>query len=112
VIKNYTPHTLTILLEDGRTVSIPSSGTARVEMSPPVLLYTVDCDGTPVPVLRTEVAGKVFGLPEREPGVFLVVSLLTVRAAPTRDDLLIPNGVVRDRQGRVIGCRSLAIPAR
>lgn len=56
--------------------------------------------------------GEVTGLPEPEPGVLLIVSMLVQQACPGRDDLVIPSGVIRDDAGVIIGCRSLGRPPR
>ena len=51
---------------------------------------------------------EVEGLPEPKKDTYYVVSALVAGAAKNRNDLLIPNDIVRDDQGRIIGCRSLA----
>lgn len=61
-------------------------------------------DGIPVALTRyTDVAG----LPDPEPGVYLIVSILVVQAmAGKRHDLLSPDtggGAVRDDKGQIIG---------
>lgn len=41
-----------------------------------------------------------------------VVSRLVAEAVPERRDLVVPHGLVRDGQGRVVGCAQLAqVPA-
>ena len=51
---------------------------------------------------------EIEGLPEPKENTYYVVSALVAGAAKNRNDLLIPNDTVRDDQGRIIGCRSLA----
>ena len=51
---------------------------------------------------------EVEGLPEPKKDTYYVVSALVAGAAKNRNDLLIPNDIVRDEKGRIIGCRSLA----
>ena len=51
---------------------------------------------------------EVEGLPEPKENTYYIVSALVAGAAKNRNDLLIPNDIVRDDQGRIIGCRSLA----
>ena len=51
---------------------------------------------------------EVEGLPEPKKDTYYVVSALVAGAAKNRDDLLIPNDIIRDEEGRIIGCRSLA----
>lgn len=103
-IVNLTPHEIKIVLETG-TISIPSTGIARVESK------TVPCgqvDG--IPVTKTTF-GKVEGLPAEEDGVSYIVSRIVATAAlrenPGRMDLFVPGLQVRDEAGNVIGCKSL-----
>ena len=51
---------------------------------------------------------EVEGLPEPKKDTYYVVSALVASAAKDRKDLLIPNELVRDEKGRVIGCKNLA----
>jgi len=51
---------------------------------------------------------EVEGLPEPKENTYYIVSALVAGAAKNRNDLLIPNDTVRDEEGRIIGCRSLA----
>ncbi|HLU45236.1 MAG TPA: hypothetical protein VKZ67_09500, partial [Natronosporangium sp.] len=41
---------------------------------------------------------------DQQPGVLLIVSRMVAEAAPHRRDLVIPHGLLRDSQGRVVGC--------
>lgn len=50
--------------------------------------------------------GDITGLPSEQPGVWYVVSALTLTAAPQRGDLLVPALPVRDSGGRIVGCRA------
>lgn len=47
-------------------------------------------------------------MPDEEPGTFFIVSRLVKQAFPNRRDLLVPNEIVRDDDGNIIGCRSLS----
>ena len=53
--------------------------------------------------------GKVTDLPDKADGIFYIVSGLVASALPDRDDLLIPHDLIRDDQGRVIGCKGLRV---
>lgn len=103
-IINLTPHTVTILAEDGSTIKeIPSSGIARCVTTRE---RAGEIEG--VPINRT-VFGEVEGLPAPSEGVYFVVSAITAKALKgVRDDLLITDDAVRDEQGRIVGCRALA----
>lgn len=90
-IINLTPHTITIIDDNGNVVgSYESAGLARVDSLP---------------------LGDVVGLPEPEDGTVYVVSVLVAERLPHRTDLRVPGGQVRDGDGRIIGCRSLAEPS-
>lgn len=57
--------------------------------------------------------GEPEGLPAYKPGTYYIVSTLTANAAKESgrktEDLLIPNGMVRDDDGNIIGCTSFAV---
>lgn len=97
---NLTPHTLNVHA-NGDVVSIaPSGEIARVSS---VSVEAGSIDG--IPTVRTEL-GEVTGLPKPQEGVFLIVSGMVASAAP-RSDVLSPGDLVRDENGRPIGCRGL-----
>lgn len=102
-IINLTPHTIHIMPDgpDGQITTIPSSGEARAQT-------TREKAGTinGIQVYRTRF-GAVEGLPESQEGTTYIVSSITAQAVPHRDDVFIPDDIVRDEQGRVIGCRAL-----
>lgn len=103
-ITNLTPHTLTILVSDDETRSIPPSGTvARCSAS-----STPAGDHDGIPLARTSY-GAVTDLPEPQDGVLYVVSGLVRAAVPSRTDVASPGELVRDPDGRVIGCRNLVV---
>ena len=52
--------------------------------------------------------GKTTDLPEKVEGVYLIVSRMILEANKDRDDLLVPNELVRDETGNIVGCKSLA----
>lgn len=104
-IINLTPHALNIVVGD-HTVTIPPSGVvARVDVTRTVA-ETLTVDGVEVPVNATTY-GAVVGLPDPEPDTMYVVSALVAQAAK-RPDVLVPDDLVRDEEGRVIGARALA----
>jgi len=51
---------------------------------------------------------EVKPFPEEEEGIFYTVSLMVAQALPTRRDLLVPVGQVRDATGKITGCKGLA----
>lgn len=110
MIRNLTPHPVTIYGENGEVLAaFESEGKDAIPRVREEHIFdgTITVDGVPVPVYRVQYT-KVGNLPPKRPGVNLIVSMLTAQAAePDRDDLLVPIGQVRDEQGRIIGCRGL-----
>lgn len=101
---NLTPHAITICLLDGKRVEIPASGQiARVATT----REPAGCIGG-VPAFVTR-AGEVTGLPEPVEGTVYIVSTM-VRNHPAvayRRDVCSPGGLIRDEEGRIIGCDGL-----
>ena len=103
-IINLTPHTINIVNEENKiTRTIESSGIVRLSQETKV---SGKIDGV---TISESIFGQSEGLPGSELGIFYVVSRLVLAAHPERDDLLVPNELVRDEKGRILGCRSLAI---
>lgn len=51
--------------------------------------------------------GRVTGLPDPSPGTLLITSRPVAMAA-RRPDVVCPHDLIRDAQGRIIGCKALA----
>lgn len=101
-ILNLTPHVINVHTPDG-VVDIPTTGTvARLASTPPEPCGEVA--GIPVVRMRT---GDPVDLPEPVEGAFLVVSTMVRAACPDRTDLLSPGPLVRDSEGRPVGCDGL-----
>ena len=101
-IINMTPHSIN-LLQDGAYVEYPPCGTVpRVSTMP----SPIDGD-YPFEAVKVEY-GDVQDLPEPEPDTILIVSKMTADARPLRKDLWYPYSLVRDDQGRIVGCDALA----
>lgn len=62
-----------------------------------------------IPVISVEY-GEIENLPEPKEDTYLIVSALVASAGKQRgrNDLLIPARLVRDENGRIIGCLALA----
>lgn len=108
---NLTPHDLVLVSEDGNVLAtIPSSGVARASQTDEPV-GELEVEGHAIAVVKT-VFGDTIDLPEPTEGVAYVVSIITANAARAQgrsiDDLLITSGLVRDDQGRIIGCTRLA----
>lgn len=112
---NKTPHPVTL----GSITHSPVGSPARVSTSEETVdtlalgcpVHGMDdpecCDHYEVVQVIKSVLGEVTDLPDPQPGVCLIVSRLVASACPDRYDLLVPARLVRDDQGRVIGCSAL-----
>jgi hypothetical protein len=99
-IVNLTPHAVVVI--DG-PIFQPSGTVARVSTS---CVEVGSIDGV---VLVSTQFGEVEGLPEPQKGIRFIVSRVVLAACPNRRDLMVPNELVRDDQGRPIGCRNFAV---
>lgn len=107
---NMTPHSITIYDEDGATplVTVPSSGMVRVAET----IRTISDGDGQVPLVEiVRDPDKIENLPAWAVGRYVIVSDLAYQAAKTlgREDLLRPGPAVRDENGRIVGCKGLAI---
>lgn len=105
---NLTPHPIVVLDADGGVaVTVEPSGcTARLSTEQ-AGRWELVVDGATIEVSQIAERGPA-ELPEAEPGVYLVVSSVVAAARPGRPDLLVPDDLVRDVNGAVIGCRRFA----
>lgn len=102
-ILNYTPHEINIVDDEGKIIiAIPSSGVARVSSN-----ETIVSEELGFPETAT-FFGDVEGLPPYDEDTIVIVSRLVMNLSPSRDDLRVPGLQVRNDQGQVIGCKSLA----
>lgn len=109
---NLTPHEINIVGEGGsveRTLP-PSGSVARVEVRATQVGH-VFCEGLAVALRKTEF-GQVVDLPPPVSGYYFVVSRVVLEAARAvsrgADDLVCPDDLVRDAEGRVIGARAFS----
>jgi len=116
---NLTPHEVTLVGEDGSVLlRIPPSGqVARVrEETAPAGEITVlpggplTVEGVRVPLVRRS-WGPIEGLPEPQFRTLFITSSLVAQAAwaAGRRDVVAPGELVRDSEGRVVGCKNLSI---
>ena len=105
---NLTPHALYVKSVDGEYVTIPPAGdVARVvyDRLPP---EQVRIDGREVSVSVAGSPREIVGLPDPEPNTVLIVAKAVSDAAPaSRGDLMSPGRLLRDAEGKVIGCDGL-----
>ena len=108
VYRNLTPHALNVKALDGSTLVLPPSpnGAARViyDRLPP---EQVNIAGHEIAITVAGSPREIIGLPEPEPGVVYIVAKAVADAAPHRGDLMSPGKLIRDADGKVIGCDGL-----
>jgi hypothetical protein len=110
LLRNLTPHP--IVLHTGHPVS--PTKTWPAEDGPRPRVQVDRRAGRPLRTLRGDIpttitsTGRLVDLPDPQPHTVLIVSRIVAEAAPDRDDLVFPDDLVRDTEGRVIGCRAFA----
>jgi hypothetical protein len=93
--------------QDEVVLDVESSGVARCQMEKQLCGY-VETGDLKLPVHQNSY-GEVEGLPCPQAGYIFVVSMVVAQAVKdTRDDVFIPDDLVRDSKGRIIGCKGLA----
>ncbi len=107
-IKNLTPHEINLVGEDGKVIAtFPSEGLIRLSQKSEVVDYLTLENGERIPLSKTSF-GQAEGLPEEREDTIYIVSSLVCQAYPDRQDFYIPDQTVRDKEGRIVGCRSLS----
>ena len=102
-IINLTPHSVNIVCDNGNVITYNPSGTvARCSQN---TIKIGDVNG--IPLTQTSF-GDVVDLPLPQKDTIFIVSRLVINACPDRDDLVVPNDIVRDDHGNIIGCKSFA----
>ena len=107
-IKNLTPHTVSIINEDGTVkAAFPSESIARASQTAE---HVGELDGIELVSMKF---GATEDLPAPEDGIYYIVSVITANAAKaegrTTSDLVITADPVRDDSGRIIGCKRFAL---
>jgi hypothetical protein len=104
-ILNYTPHTISLLDEDGHAAEYASNGVARCKEQKAVI---GSAGGYPV---YSVTYGELSGLPDVEDNTVIIVSALAAQAAKAtgRNDCYIVADTVRNEAGQVVGAKGLAV---
>ena len=107
-IINLTPHSINVIGDDNSVaITIEASrNVARCSQTIDIV-DTINVNNVAIPVSSSSY-GEVVDLPAPQDDTYYIVSRLVMSDCPNRQDLLVPNDLVRDEAGRVIGCRSLA----
>jgi hypothetical protein len=109
-IVNLTPHAVKVLVSgdpaegDAEWKTFPPSGDIARVGTEDDYLGTIDGN---VPIFTTRLLNPV-GLPDPRQDTFYVVSRVVFAACPERNDLLCPYNLLRDSEGRVVGCKGLS----
>lgn len=107
MLKNLTPHEVKIFKLNGTAPDLDVVIKAGEEVARVSCEYMkVDKTVEGVDMYRT-VFGEVTGLPDYEEGTYLLVSTMVREALPLRSDLVSPGQLLRDDDGKVIGCLGL-----
>jgi hypothetical protein len=106
---NLTPHEINVTDFEGKTVTIPSSGIARVQQNDPSVVKTIETDKGTFLVYQQTFTVTIDGLPEPDGETVYVVSRMVMEAAKNRNDLICPGSLIRDEKGVVKGCQGFSV---
>lgn len=100
---NLTPHAIHV--HGGGVIRTfePSGQVARVIVMP---IIVDEING--IPIFRDQVMDDIEGLPDPSHGVVLIVSTLVRVSVPDRSDVVSPGKLIRDNDGKPIGCMGLS----
>ena len=102
-IINCTPHPINLISQNGDEISLPKG-----EVVPRLTQSTKQVDTINGISITETTFGETQDLPDYQEGTVLIVSRMILEANKDRNDLLVPNELVRDVGGNIIGCKSLA----
>jgi transcription antitermination factor NusG len=98
-IRNFTPHPIKYVHDDGTFETFQSEGVARLEFIP---VERKNFDG--YMFVKVDY-GQPIDLPPKQSNTFLIVSML-VKSHVKRSDLIAPTHTVKNTEGHVVGCRA------
>lgn len=102
---NLTPHPVNMLDNENKLIKV----LPKCEVPPRLKQETKNVgEINGFPLTETKF-GTTEHLPKKQVGVFLIVSRLVLAANPKRTDLIVPNDLVRNEKGHIVGCKSFAI---
>lgn len=105
-VVNCTPHDVNLVTENGN-ITFPRSGIIPRLTEQQQKINSVTVNGIEIDIMEKSFL-EPEGLPEPKENTLFIVSALVAGAIKNRDDLVIPNDIIRDEAGNIIGCRSLA----
>ena len=110
-IINLTPHNIYM---KGKYVLPKADKPCRVKVEKNPISYIdissyAGLENEMMPVYKTEYSKNVENLPEPEIDKVYIVSRIVREAVPERKDLLVPEDLIRDDEGNIIGCNSFSL---
>ena len=107
---NKTPHKVVLFLDNKQKVVLEAADKpVRVRVSSQNVGTLTTRDNKKVPLVLMVFSDKIENLPAPEDGKVFIVSRAVCEALPDRDDLAFVADTVRNKQGRIIGARSLIL---
>lgn len=103
---NLTPHDVVLCPEPQSKIVIPKSGTVARVATRKTKVSEIAIEDKKIPVYEIQY-GNIEGLPEPQPGVIYIVSLLVLQAVRgSRSDVVAPDtspdSAIRDNSGNII----------
>ena len=111
-VVNCTPHDVVLITESGY-LGLPSIAIFKSSGIIPRLLEqqqkisSINNDGLEIDIVKKSFL-EPEGLPEPQENTLYIVSALVAGACKNRDDLVVPNDIIRDEEGKIVGCKNLA----
>ena len=103
VFVNCTPHAINLIDVNGNVTTLPKG-----EVVPRLTQATLQVNEINGISITETTFGDTRDLPTPVAGTYFIVSRMILEANKDRNDLLVPNELVRDEAGQIIGCKSLA----
>lgn len=106
-VVNCTPHDVNLITSSGNIVVFERSGIIPRLSEQQQKINSVTVNGIEINIVKKSFL-EPEGLPGPQENTIFIVSALVAGACKNRDDLVIPNDIVRDETGRIVGCKNLA----
>lgn len=104
---NLTPHDVTFFTKTDLSEKIVFNASGINARCKQTNQYNTTINGN---IRLTEtVFGEIEDLPDPQENTFYIVSRIVREAAKERNDLLVPNEIVRNEDNQIIGCLSFAV---
>jgi hypothetical protein len=109
-ILNLTPHDVRLVLPNEKIIIWQKSSQPLRLKEVQKTVFNIDViDDTSISCINVKYKDFLHtNMPHKVKNQFYIVSLVVAQAFPDRSDFLIVNDTIRDEDGRIIGCESLA----